>query len=89
MSSSVILVVEDEPAILRMAQTLLERLGYRCLVASSPIEALTLAQDHAQQLRLLITDVIMPEMNGRDLAERLRGRHPGLRCLFMSGYTGM
>ncbi|MBK8596755.1 MAG: PAS domain S-box protein [Holophagales bacterium] len=82
-----ILVVEDEPALLRLVATMLEELGYRVLAAGSPQAALELAGRHARELRLLLTDVVMPGMNGRDLAARVTGLLPGLPCLFMSGYT--
>ncbi len=81
-----ILVVEDEPEILKVAVRLLEQLGYTVLGAEGPSEALFLARSHRGELHLLLTDVIMPEMNGRDLARRLQSFFPGLRCLFMSGY---
>jgi len=81
-----VLVVEDEPAILYVARTGLERLGYTVLTAPTPAQALAIATG-GEPLDLLLTDVVMPEMNGRELADRLRTRHPGLRCLFMSGYT--
>ncbi len=82
-----ILVVEDEEAILRLASTILENLGYDVLTAPGPAEALELAGSLDKPLHLLITDVVMPEMNGRDLAERLKQRFSGLKVLFMSGYT--
>ena len=82
-----ILLVEDEPAFLRLSRNILERQGYRVLAAATPSEALRLAQQHAGEIRLLVTDVVMPEMNGADLARELQSRHPDLKCLFMSGYT--
>jgi DNA-binding NtrC family response regulator len=82
-----ILLVEDEPAILEMTSMLLDHLGYTVLSASTPDEAIRLAQCHAGQIALLMTDVVMPEMNGRVLARPLNAMIPGLRCLFMSGYT--
>ena len=66
---------------------MLERLGYTVLTASTPGDALRQAETHAGEIQLLITDVIMPEMNGRDLAERILSLRPDLKCLFMSGYT--
>ena len=66
---------------------MLERLGYTVLVAVSPNEAIRLAQEHAGEIGLLITDVVMPDMNGPDLASQLVSLLPGLKCLFMSGYT--
>ncbi len=82
-----VLLVEDEPAILEMGKIMLERLGYRVLTAGTPGEAMRLAEEHAGEIHLLLTDVVMPEMNGRELAEQLQSRYPNLKCLFMSGYT--
>ena len=82
-----ILLVEDEPAVLQFGKRALESLGYTVLVASTPGEAIGLAELHAGKLHLLITDVVMPEMNGRDLAKRLLLLYPNLKRLFMSGYT--
>ena len=82
-----VLLVEDEMAILRMAKRMLETLGYRVLAAASPEEAVRLAEEHAGRIRLLITDVVMPGMSGRQLAERAETLHPGVRSLYMSGYT--
>lgn len=82
-----ILVAEDEPAILQMAKRMLENLGYGVLGASSPEAALHLAHTHAGKLHLLITDVIMPGMNGKDLAHAVTALHPDIKKLFTSGYT--
>jgi two-component system, cell cycle sensor histidine kinase and response regulator CckA len=82
-----ILLVEDEISILEIVRLMLEKLGYRILAASTPGEAITLAKEHVGEIHLLLTDVIMPEMNGRDLAQTLISLYPGLRCLFTSGYT--
>ena len=82
-----VLVVEDEPSLQVMAKRMLEKLEYRVLSASTPNEAIGLAEKHAGEIKLLITDVIMPEMNGRDLAERMQSLYPGMKILFMSGYT--
>jgi PAS domain S-box-containing protein len=82
-----ILLVEDEPAILEMSTIMLERLGYTVLAAATPGEAVRLAQEHPGRIDLLLTDVIMPEMNGRDLAKNLLSTYPDIRRLFMSGYT--
>ncbi len=85
--AATVLLVEDEPAILKLAQTILSHHGYTVLTASSPIEALQLAAQHAYHIDLLVTDVVMPEMNGRQLFVTLQEKQPDLRCLFMSGYT--
>jgi PAS domain S-box-containing protein len=82
-----VLMVEDEPAILVMCRAMVEKLGYRVITAGTPGEAIRLAQEHAGQIHLLMTDVVMPEMNGRDLARRILSLYPDLKCLFMSGYT--
>jgi PAS domain S-box-containing protein len=82
-----VLVVEDEAAILQMAQLSLQQLGYTVLTASSPEEGLRRSEEHAGPIQLLITDVVMPQMNGRQLAERLSAVRPQLKCLYMSGYT--
>ncbi len=81
-----ILLVEDEPAILNLVAQMLETQGYAVLKAASPGEALRLAHEQAE-IRLLVTDTVMPEMNGRDLAKILQASYPHLECLFMSGYT--
>jgi PAS domain S-box-containing protein len=82
-----ILLVEDEPSINALATTMLSELGYRVLSAGSPEEAVKVANGGKVKIDLLLTDIIMPEMNGRDLSELLRQSHPDLKCLFMSGYT--
>ena len=82
-----ILLVEDEPAILGVSKSMLERMGYHVLGAGSPGEALRLAETFSGPIHLLMTDVVMPEINGRDLAKKLRSLQPLMRCLFMSGYT--
>jgi len=82
-----VLVVEDEPMLLRLAEAMLKELGYTVLTASTPSEAIRLADKHGREIHLLMTDVVMPEMNGRDLAKRLLSVHPNIRCLFMSGYA--
>lgn len=82
-----ILLVEDEPMILEMTTLLLKRLGYNILPAATPAEAIRLAEEHAGEVQMLMTDVIMPAMNGRDLARKLSSLHPKIKRLFMSGYT--
>lgn len=84
--SETILLVEDSEDVLDLGVLLLEGLGYRVLAARAAEEAIRLAAEHAEAIDLLITDVIMPGINGKDLAERLKAMRPGLRCLFMSGY---
>jgi nitrogen-specific signal transduction histidine kinase/CheY-like chemotaxis protein len=82
-----VLLVEDEPAILRMTILMLEREGYTVIAAGVPGEAIRLANEHSGDIHLLMTDVVMPEMNGRDLAKNILSLYPHLKCLFMSGYT--
>jgi len=82
-----ILLVEDEPAILELTTMMLQRLGYSVLAASTPGEAICMAREHLDKIDLLMTDVVMPEMNGRDLAKNLLSLYPNLKRLFMSGYT--
>lgn len=82
-----ILLVEDDPILLDMGQTMLERLGYCVLIGRGPLEALRVAEQKSGSIDLLMTDVIMPEMNGRELSGRLLERYPDLKVLFMSGYT--
>jgi two-component system cell cycle sensor histidine kinase/response regulator CckA len=83
-----ILLVEDEKSILDLGKRILERCGYRVLAAGDPEEALKLARNHSGRIDLLITDIIMPTMNGKELAEKLSEFVPPSRNLFMSGYTG-
>ena len=85
--SETILLVEDDPSILRMATMMLERQGYVVIVAESPGDAVNLAHEQSGTIDLLMTDVVMPEMNGRDLAKSLKAYYPTLKVLFMSGYT--
>lgn len=82
-----ILLVEDELALLRTVEKMLKQLGYTVLAAERPSEALRMAQGHSGMIHLLITDVVMPEMNGRDVAAQLAALRPKLKVLFMSGHT--
>jgi PAS domain S-box-containing protein len=83
-----VLLVEDEAAILDLERVMLESLGYRVLTASNPGEAMRAASEHAGEIQLLITDVVMPAMNGRELAKRVVSLCPEVKLLFVSGYTG-
>ena len=82
-----VLLVEDETAILQMTRQMLERLGYNVLAASTPEEAIRMCQSPDTAIDLLMTDVVMPAMNGRTLAERLSHSRPRMKLLYMSGYT--
>jgi two-component system, cell cycle sensor histidine kinase and response regulator CckA len=79
--------VEDESGILNLTKIILERQGYHVLSASTPNEAFRVAVEYEEEIHLLVTDVVMPEMNGRDLAETIASLYPGLKRVFMSGYT--
>ncbi len=81
-----ILIVEDEVGILKLATKALTAAGYTVLAGSSPEEGIRLAAGHAGEIHLLLTDVIMPGMNGQEMANALLAGRPALRCLFMSGY---
>ena len=82
-----ILVVEDEEMIREMTATMLERSGYQVLTARTPTEALSLCWSDERKIDLLLTDVVMPGMSGKELADKLERMRPGIRVLFMSGYT--
>ncbi len=82
-----VLLVEDEPGMLEVTAETLTELGFQVLAAGRPAAAIELARTHAGPIDLLLTDVVMPEMNGRELAERVVALRPGIRRLFVSGYT--
>jgi CheY-like chemotaxis protein len=82
-----VLLVEDEDLVRSLAQRVLEGKGYRVFTAPCGAEALELFPTLPARVDLVVTDVVMPGIGGRELAERLRERQPGLRILFMSGYT--
>ncbi len=82
-----ILLVEDEPGILRVTRGTLEKLGYTVYATGTPQGAIRLAEEHAKEIQLLLTDVIMPKMNGWDLAVKIRSICPDVKCLYMSGYS--
>jgi two-component system cell cycle sensor histidine kinase/response regulator CckA len=82
-----VLVVDDEPAVRLVTKRILQRNGYTVLEASGGQEALRVLREHPGPIQLLLSDVIMPEMNGREVAERVRQRRPGIKVLFMSAYS--
>ena len=81
-----VLLVEDEPMVLELGTHMLEGLGYTVLPAASPVEAMRIADARGREIDLLLTDVVMPDMDGPELARELLTAHPHLRCLFVSGY---
>jgi CheY-like chemotaxis protein len=85
--SETILLVEDEDSVRDLAQRILQSRGYNVLAARHGGDALQMALAADQQIDLVVTDVVMPGMNGRQLVEALRARAPGVRVLYMSGYT--
>jgi PAS domain S-box-containing protein len=85
--SETILLVEDETTLLRLAQRLLEDRGYHVLAANAPQTAIEIAQNFDGHIHVLLTDVVMPEMSGRELWGHLCDAYPHLKCVFMSGYT--
>jgi CheY-like chemotaxis protein len=82
-----ILLVEDEAAVRNMTGRMLSRAGYSVLSASTPSEACALFDQHVADVDLLLTDIVMPEMHGPALAQRLVAQRPELRVLFVSGYS--
>jgi PAS domain S-box-containing protein len=85
--SETILLVEDDGPLRQLAQRTLESRGYSVLAAATPHEAMQIVDSHPQTIHLLLTDVILPEMNGPALAERISAQRAGMRVLYMSGYT--
>jgi PAS domain S-box-containing protein len=85
--SETVLLVEDDEALRTLAREILSIQGYTVLEATSPSEALRLAAAHPTPIHILLTDVVMPQMNGRQVADHLLAARPGLKVLFMSGYT--
>ena len=82
-----VLMVEDDPTMREMGRMMLRRLGYNVLPAATPSEAIRWVEEGGSDIHLFVTDVVMPEMNGRELADRLLEIRPGMKHLFMSGYT--
>ena len=86
-SSETILVVEDERAVRELTVRMLQKLGYSVLVAAGGAEAIGIAGSYAGTIALLVTDVVMPNMSGRQVADQLLAMRPGLKVLYLSGYT--
>ena len=85
--SETVLLVEDDKTLLEMTKEILEESGYTVLSAATPALALSLAASHSDQIDLMISDVIMPEMNGKELSVKLQPLHPEMQVIFMSGYS--
>jgi PAS domain S-box-containing protein len=85
--SETLLLVEDETEVRELVKNILTAQGYQVLVAQDGVEALQVAGEYKEPIHLLLTDVVMPRMSGRELADQLRARHPQVRVLYMSGYT--
>ena len=82
-----VMLVDDEPSLLRLTKRTLESRGYRVLAASGAAEAIGLAEKHGEPISLILTDVVMPEMNGWELSERILSSYPKIKLMFMSGYA--
>lgn len=82
-----IMIVEDEPSILKLSSMMLSHMGYETISASTPVEAVELAREHGNKIMLVMTDIIMPGMNGKQLYDELLSINPDIRYLYMSGYT--
>lgn len=85
--SETILLVDDNATILKISEIMLQRLGYRVLLANGPAHALRMAHEHRGEFQLLMTDMVMPEMTGKEMADAILPENPGLKVLFMSGFT--
>ncbi|HOD33082.1 MAG TPA: response regulator [Holophaga sp.] len=81
-------MVEDNPHVLAFAEAVLTRQGYRTLLASSGEQALRISEAYEDPIHLVVTDVILPDINGRIVSERLKVQRPNIRVLFASGYSG-
>lgn len=86
-ASRTVLVVDDDAPVLRVASKVLQRVGYEVLEANGGAEALELAEERGGAIDLLLTDVVMPGMGGRELSQEMTARYPEVRVLFMSAYT--
>ena len=81
------MLVEDSDIVRELTRNVLDISGYAILEASSPEDAIRLCESHGGEIHLLLTDVVMPGMSGRDLSDRLKRVRPGMKVLYMSGYT--
>lgn len=87
LGTATVLIVEDQSDLLELAKRGLEQYGYKVLTALSPAEALLLCKGYPEGIHLLLADIVMPTMNGREFSRKIRNMKPGIRTLFMSGYT--
>jgi two-component system cell cycle sensor histidine kinase/response regulator CckA len=85
--SEIVLIVEDDTSIRKLAQKSLQPHGYRVLVAENGEDALRISKEHEGTIDLMITDVVMPKMGGKETAERFQALHPQMKVIYMSGYT--
>jgi len=85
--SETILLVEDDPQLRQLSSSVLAHCGYKVLAASGPEEGLAICKENHRDIRLLVTDVVMPKMNGRQLAEQILLVSPNIKVLYISGYT--
>ena len=86
-ATGTILIAEDDDMVRELTNKMLEGLGYTVLAAATPDEAIALSKDYKRDIRLLLTDVVMPGMNGKKLMSKIKAVKPGIKTLFMSGYT--
>ncbi len=86
-NGATVLVVDDEASVLALARTILWRAGFDVLDASDPTEALNISASHPTPIHVLLTDVLMPDMNGFELAEKVKAGRPEIKVLYMSGFT--
>ena len=87
MAHETVLIVEDDDSLRDIARAVLERLGYKVLAARDGQQALELARSHPDTIHLVLTDVVMPKMSGREVAKEVTSVHPEAKVLYMSGYT--
>ena len=85
--SETLLLVEDDEMVRRLVRETLEREGYKLLEASDPVDARQICQTYPNKIDLMITDVVMPKLSGRELADQVVGIRPHMKVLYMSGYT--
>jgi DNA-binding response OmpR family regulator len=85
--ADVVLVVEDEPGVRKMLSRVLHGNGFEVLIAADGAEAIAVSEAYGGAIQLLVTDLVMPGMSGVDVADRISGERPGIRTLYISGYS--